>query len=193
MTKKLSVRYTENPFLDELIVPVRGKNVKVSPLGKDNNVLINTVTGEHFGTHVTTVKKVDNDKFVKLFTQNIGLTFDLSKGGIKCLNILIHAVQNQSLGKDIVDLDKYCLEDFLKHNTHLKISYPSFARSLGELCDAKIIAMSQKPGRYFINPSFMFNGDRVAFTTILERERKTKQQELEAAGQQRLMIDTDND
>ena len=75
-------RFTENPFIGEMIIPKRGKFVQLSRLGRDNNVLINNETGEHLGTHVTTVKQVDSEQFIKLFTANtlfilILLNYDL--------------------------------------------------------------------------------------------------------------------
>jgi hypothetical protein len=39
---------------------------------------------------------------------------------------------------------------------------------------AQIVAKTLRQGRYFINPSFVFNGDRVAFTTMIERQEKDK-------------------
>ena len=37
-----------------------------------------------------------------------------------------------------------------------------------------------------MNPSFVFNGDRVAFSTVIERKKESLQDELEARGQLRL-------
>jgi hypothetical protein len=45
-------------------------------------------------------------------------------------------------------------------------------RGLAELEKARIIAKTLRQGRYFINPNFVFNGDRVAFTTLIERDRR---------------------
>jgi len=28
-----------------------------------------------------------------------------------------------------------------------------------------------RKGRYYINPNFVFNGDRIAFTTLIERKQ----------------------
>jgi len=38
-----------------------------------------------------------------------------------------------------------------------------------------------KQGRFYINPNFIFNGDRIAFTTLIERSdtHNEDQQELE--------------
>ncbi len=56
----------------------------------------------------------------------------------------------------------------------------TFKRGMNELEKAQIIAKTMRKGRYFINPNFMFNGDRIAFTTLIERKpmKEEDQQEL---------------
>lgn len=167
------VRYESNPFIENMVVPIKGQKVQLSKLGKDNNILVNQTTGEVHGTHVTTYRKVDAEQFVKLFTANIALTFDLKAAGIKAFNVLVWMLQNTSISKDLVPLDKIALDEFLAaHNDRkppIKLSQPTFWRGLAELEAAQIIAKHVRQGWYFINPNFVFNGDRVAFTTLIER------------------------
>lgn len=182
MTTK-TVRYEVNPFLKDMIISVGSKNVQISTMGKDSNVLINQSTGEVTGTHVVARKKVDTEKFVKTFADYMAFTFDLTRAGNKALKVVMWSVKETAICKDKVILDKYTLEDFL--NTHkdkeppLKLSYPTFSRGLAELEKAKIIAKTVRAGSYFINPDCIFNGDRVAFTTIIEKQgsdqRKVKE------------------
>lgn len=164
-------RYEINPFLTEMDLTVGTKNVKISTIGKDENILVNQSTGEVQGTHVVAFKKVDKDKFVKAFANYMSFTFELSKAGNKALRVVMWAMQVTAINKDLIVLDKYTLESFLKDDLHeeLQLSYPTFMRGLGELCGAKILAKAQRSGMYFINPSVMFNGDRIAFTTVIER------------------------
>ncbi|HGG6853500.1 TPA: replication/maintenance protein RepL [Salmonella enterica subsp. enterica serovar Onderstepoort] len=167
-------RYKTNPFLQDMIIPVKGRQVRLSPLGKEQNILVNQSTGEIHGTHVTTYKKVDGEQFVKLFTANVALTFDLSAQGVKALSVLIWAIQNRAISKDEIYLDTHTREDFIevhKENSKpLKLSQPTFARGLAELTKAQIIAKTIRQGIYWINPNFVFNGDRIAFTTLIERK-----------------------
>lgn len=168
--KAKEIRYETNPFIEGMVVPIGTKNVRLSHLGKDNNVLVNDSTGEIRGTHVTTYKKVDAEKFVKIFTNNIAMTFDLKAAGIKGFNVLLFAVQSQSINKDRVTLDKYLLDDFLKEND-VKLSFATFMRGLKELEQAQIIAKHKKRSDYFINPNLVFSGDRIAFTTLIEKAK----------------------
>lgn len=167
-------RYSVNPFLDNLEIKKGTKTIKVnSCLGKDNDVIINQNTGEVKGTYIGTYRQVDESKFVKLFTQNVALTFNLTSAGIKAFNVLMFAMQQQAIDKDIVALDKFILEDFLNKNS-LKLSLPTFSRGLTELVSAKIIARHSRQGFFFINPSFVFNGDRLVFSTVIERKRSAE-------------------
>tara|TARA_B100001059_G_C17731503_1_gene526447 strand:+ start:629 stop:1186 length:558 start_codon:yes stop_codon:yes gene_type:complete len=170
------VRHKTNPFVEGMVVKKRSKSIQLSRLGKDSNVLINQDTGEHFGTHVTTHRKVDDEQFVKLFTANIGFTFDLKSAGIKAFSVLMWTVQHRAISKDQVDMERLCLDDFLEWHKDsdrpLKLSLATFTRGISELEAAHILAKTLKKGRYFINPNFAFNGDRIAFTKVIERAPK---------------------
>lgn len=171
---ELRKRYRENPFIHDMLVPMKNKMVRLSPLGQENNVLINQSTGEVRGTHVITYKKVDSSQFIKLFTQNIALTFDLGAAGVKAFLVLLWTMQREAISVDQVPLDLITLENFLNNNSvspngnPLVLSKATFKRGLLELEKNQIIARTVRPGVYFINPNFVFNGDRVAFTTIID-------------------------
>ena len=72
------------------------------------------------------------------------------------------------------------------------MSQATFYRGLNELIEGDFLASTLRTGRYFINPDFVFNGNRLAFikefrlkatnTAKDQRERE----ELERQGQQRL-------
>ena len=176
-TNRVAIRYEHNPYTEDMNIPTSTKNIRLSKLGRDNNVLVNQSTGEELGTHVTTYRKVDSEKFIKLFTANIALTFDLKAAGIKAFNVLMWSYQHlgNQISKDLVPLDKYILDDFLNYHSDreppIKLSLPTFWRGLAELESAKIIAKNVRPGWYYINPNFAFNGDRIAFSTVIERDR----------------------
>lgn len=166
-------RYKENPFLNNMQINTSTKQVTVSSLGKDDNILVNQATGEINGTSVVTYKKVDDAEFVKLFSANIALTFDLRSAGIKTFSVLVWMVQHRAIGKDIVILDHMALEEWCEIHEPKSISHATFKRGLNELEKSKIIAKTMRKGSYFINPNFVFNGDRIAFSTVIERKKKS--------------------
>jgi len=174
-------RHKINPFLSDMLIPVKGRQVRLSRFGKRENILIDQDTGEAQGTHLTTYQKVDGAQFVKLFTQNIAMTFDFTAAGNKTFGVLLWVVQHKSINKDEVDLDALILDDFLESQSKpIKLSIATFKRGLNELEKARIVAKTMRKGRYWINPNFVFNGDRIAFTTLIERSHtKEEQQELD--------------
>lgn len=163
-------RYKSNPFVENLKVKGRKKAVQVAPIGK-NASIINHETGEVSGTHVVTHKTVDSAMFVKLFTDNIKLTFGLTASGTKTLNVLMWEVQRNGYNRTDMMLNVYTLHAFLEANGDCQgLSERTFKRGLTELCRSGILARHLQPGHFHLNPNFIFNGDRIAFTTLIERE-----------------------
>ena len=107
------VRYSENPFMEGMTVPTKGRAVRISRIGGSGDVLVNQHTGEVSGTQVTTYRKVDSEQFVKLFSANIALTFGLKSAGIKAMNVVIWTVQHNAISKDQIDLERLTLDFFL--------------------------------------------------------------------------------
>lgn len=183
----IDCRYRENPFLLQTINSVRIRNKRVSLSSDTANAelgLIDQKTGELLGrTQITTVKLVDEEEFVKIFTREIRLAFELSSAGYKALWVLIYAMQ-QNINKDSAFLDTTALEDFLRSQNskspekeELTLSYSTFSRGLRELVKSNIIAKSVRRGEYFINPSFAFNGNRIEYINIVQK-RKMEEEEL---------------
>ena len=165
-------RYKTNPFVEGMVITTSQKQVRVSAMGKDSNVLVNQDTGEMRGTQLVTYKQVDDEEFIKLFSGNIALAFNLNSAGIKAFSILIWLVQYRAIGKDMIVLDHISLEDWQDEHTDKKISLATFKRGINQLEKSKILAKTMRKGSYFINPNFIFNGNRVVFSTIYEKKTK---------------------
>lgn len=175
-------RHKVNPYTEGMEMAVGSKSVKVSTLGKDDNILINQSTGEVTGTHVVARKQVDKTKFVKTFADYMAFTFELTKAGNKALRVVMWSVQQYAIGKDVILLDRLAYEQFMEYfadsSPPLVMSHATYTRGIAELEKAKIIAKTIRVGHYFINPNCIFNGDRIAFSTIIERSPE-EQGELE--------------
>lgn len=174
-------RHKENPFTKGMLIPVKGKQVQLSPMGKDENILVNQATGETQGTHVTTYKKVDSEQFIKIFPAQIGAIFELKSAGIKTLGLLMWILKDsKAINKDQVLVDSYSLNDFLDstEGQNVKLSPATMKRGLNELENASIIAKTVRKSFYFINPNFIFNGNRIAFTTVIDRIEEGQENQL---------------
>lgn len=167
------IRFKENPFIEDLEIKVGDKMVHISPMGKNTDVmLMNKETGETKTTQLVSYKKVEKDKFVKLFSQNIAMIFDLGLAGIKAFNVLIRETQKPYvINRDIVLLGTYEHKEFLDEYPVKNFAYRTFLRGINELVHCKIIAPSVRQGYYFINPAFIFNGERLEFTNVIEMDK----------------------
>ena len=172
------IRYAENPFVDTQPMLFSSKKWQVSRFGKEQGLTIKNLEKSRGGTAFIKYQVVDEAQFIKLFTQNIKLAFELTQAGQKALYIVFWAIQN-SRNKDTILLDQYSLEEFLTQYPELKVSLPTFWRGISELVKSQILAMAKRKGYYFINPHFAFNGDRVAFATVLERKKIEKAKTIE--------------
>jgi len=176
------VRFNTNPFVENMNILLKNKRISISSMGKNDEILINQITGEVRGTHVGTYKVVDPTKFIKLFTQNIGMILDLNRAGIRSLGVVAWAVQQKSINKDIVPLTQNTLKEFTKSYSEDGFCLATFKKGIAELIKAKILARHMDRGVYFINPSFIFNGDRIAFTKVIEKSKEQhseKEKEIE--------------
>lgn len=179
MSRSGNTRHKHNPFTQELTISTRKQKVSVSNSAKLNDeTWINNTTGELATTQLYTYREVDETQFVKLFTQNIALTFNLTSAGLKVLNVLIYAVQFKAINKDKVELTEHTLDEFLeienRKGNKFVLSRPTFTRGISELIKTNILARCERAGDYFINPNFVFNGDRLLFVNAIKKITKNQ-------------------
>lgn len=160
-----ATKYDKSPFLNSEVLTIdKGKKTIIA--GSTKEVLINPETGEVTGAAILhKYKEVDKEQFVKLFIGEVSALFDLTKPGLKVFGYLLQAlpINKGEVYIHIPDLIQYC------NYSHKNQVY----RGLGELIANKIIAMSNRPNVWFINPTIVFNGDRIAFV----KEYRLKQSE----------------
>jgi hypothetical protein len=164
--KRGVLAYSKNPFWEPYKVDVGTRKITIA-----GGMTTNTATGEamqHSGIH--RIEQVDEDKFVKLFTQNIKLFFDLTGPSQKILQCVIATLQDHP-NADGISLPWFTVDDFSqKHD--LKISKTSFHRGMNEMLLKGFIAESELPHFYWINPHLFFNGNRMVFITEYRKAEK---------------------
>ena len=160
--------YSENPFLDASTITTKRKRTVVVKGGK---AIVDGETGEMEDlAEVVMVREVDDQQFVKIFTQNLKVFFDLTPGAMKLLQVVLHQVQ-QTPNSDRIMLNMAVVEDYFTRSHQETVSRASFHRAVRELLDKKFLAESVLTGLYFINPHLFFNGDRVRFVQEVRRKR----------------------
>jgi hypothetical protein len=163
---KTASKYEVNPFIDRLVVKTRGRKVTVAR----GSTLVDMQTGEIEGvTEIAQIVEVDESQFIKLFTKDLAIWFDLNRAAMRVFGALLTVVQDSAIGRDMVffDVRSEALEAF-------KISKATFYRGLDELIEKGFIARHLSPGWYFINPAMFFNGNRARF--VKEYRTKTVKQ-----------------
>lgn len=187
----LKTRYEENPYANEdgFSVPIRRKSEVLQ-----TRAPAAVVVGDERITaaEIRSIRTVDSDQFVKLFVAELDRFFDLTPTALRIATILIRDVGKIRVGNgDQVYINESVITTTVKENGLKPPSPASYYRAMEELISKGFIAPSTKPGLFFINPAIFFNGDRVKFVKEIRKQKMTKLERLEDAGQQRLPLDGD--
>lgn len=161
LTRRGVQLHAQNPFM----VNVQTKTKRVT--NKRGDMMLVSNEGE-IVTNVAgfwEAEEVDGTKFVKLFVNGVKALAELSNAGARVFEMLYMEMQN-NIGKDQVYLS-YTAVDTKATN----ISRATFKRGLAELIDKRFIAAMPAVGWYWVNPNFIWNGDRLAF--VKEYRRKS--------------------
>lgn len=165
MTEVLKTRrgialYDTNPFMVEVTTKTRRVTNK-----RGDMMLVTTGTGE-IQSNIAGFwesKEVDSTKFVKLFVQGVKALKELSGAGTKVFEVLYLRVQ-ENAGKDQVFMSLSAVDQTLT-----PMSEATYTRGMRELTGKGFIAASPNQGMFWLNPSFVWNGDRLAFVKEYRR------------------------
>lgn len=102
-------------------------------------------------------KQVDATKFVKLFVNGVKALAELTSAGTRVFELLYLEMQ-KTPNKDTVYLSFTGLDKNEK-----TISRSTFTRGISELVEKQFIASMPAVGWYWVNPDFVWNGDRLRF------------------------------
>jgi hypothetical protein len=156
-------KHAENPFKGFALAL---STKKASYANQDRNIsIVNETTGETISevTHMSTFYKVDNAKFTKIYQGGLQAIFGLKSPGMKVLKIVLEQL-SLTPGRDEISLSYVMASSDIKQST--------YTRGVRELVEAKIIAPAFIPARWYINPTIIFNGDRLVLTARYEKESK---------------------
>lgn len=149
--------YERNPFVREAAnnTNIGSKRIK----GKDDNrFMIMSQDGEVIapaGFHE--IVEVDKSRFVKLYAQGFKAFAGLSPAGTKVFEVLMNIVMEHP------GADRLWIHYKDVNESTVKMSQATFKRGMRELLEANFIAESDRQGMYWLNISFVFNGNRLAF------------------------------
>ena len=180
-TKKENDKLTEykmNPFVfeKELKIETKTRNLTVRKgtelVNKDN-----ADESESYFSNIVQKKEVDKEEFIKLFTSQIKVYFDLTKTAHKIFLIVLSLYQKE-IGKDYVLLTCKKAQNIAK-TLDFELSSPIFYRGIKELIEKKIISKSVDKIVFYINPAIFFNGDRARFVTeVIKKKEEIEKNQL---------------
>lgn len=146
--------YDKNPFMLEVTTKTRRVMNK-----RGDMMLVNNETGE-IQSNIAgfwEAEEVDSTKFVKLFVQGVKALKELTGAGTKVFEVLYFKVQ-ENTGKDQIFMAVGAVDQALT-----PMSEATYTRGMRELTEKGFIAATTVQGWYWLNPSFVWNGDRLAF------------------------------
>lgn len=151
-------RYAKNPFVANALTNTKAGVRKISNSDGNRMMVMSEATGEIMApAGFWHAQEVDKTAFVKLFVNGVKALKGLTGAGTKVFEILYLRVQ-ESIGKDQLWLTFPSLDQALT-----PMSEATFYRGMRELIDKAFLAESTTPGLYFLNPDYLWNGDRLAF------------------------------
>jgi hypothetical protein len=101
---------------------------------------------------------------VKLFVQGVRALKELTASGTKVFEVLYNKMQDAT-GKDLVYMGLSAIDQSVT-----PMSKATYMRGMSELIEKKFIAATPNQGLFWINPAFVWNGDRLEFlSTYLRR------------------------
>lgn len=174
MAKKRKIkRYRTNPWLAKTAMQTIVGNRIITAKGDENKkFIVSPETGEIEGySGFYTRQIVDKTHFLKLYLDGIKALTGLSNAGMKVFILVYNKVTgNEGFNKDIIMLNYEMLSDDEKE----KFSLRTFQRGITDLIEHEFLAETMQSGVYFINPTYIYNGNRLAIVNeyILQSQSK---------------------
>lgn len=157
-SRRGAIQYESNPFVGGAVANTKQGVKRITNKSGDRMMMVSETTGEVLapaGFHQ--VVDVDKTQFVKLYINGVKAFKDLTGAGTKVFEVLYMQVQ-ESIGKDVIYLSFSEIDQRIT-----PMGEATFYRGMKELIDKGFIAESMTQNKYFLNPDYMWNGDRLAF------------------------------
>lgn len=171
--------YDSNPFMLDIKTRTRRVTNK-----RGDMMLVNTNGGEIAApiAGFWEAEEVDSTRFIKLFVNGVKALKELTGPGTKVFEVLYLRVQDNAIGKDRVFMS---YSDVNKQITPMSPS--TYKRGLAELIEKRFVAATPVQGWYWLNPDFVFNGDRLAFV----KEFRLKSAKMSQVDNKTMQLDFD--
>lgn len=149
----------------EPIVSSRTKRIT----NKAGNYMVKSDTGEVVASIAGfwQAEEVDSTKFLKLYVNGVKAFSNLSTKGTKVFELMYYEMQKE-IGKDKIYLN------FNAIDPHIKIAKTTFYDGVAELVEKKFLAPTTFPHWFWVNPDYIWNGDRLSFVKTYVKKQEQK-------------------
>lgn len=152
-----SPKYGANPFMADggIVIKTKSKRITVARGGQIRNPVTDEIEGV---TEIAQIINVEKAEFIKIFTKDIAVWFDLNRTAFRVFAALLMIYQKDGIRSDLVYFhhEDERIKDF-------KIRKASWFLGLEELLNKGFLARQTRTNWYYINLSMFFNGDRARF------------------------------
>lgn len=157
-SKRGLVKYDHNPFIANALVNTRQGAKRISNKDGNRMMVVSEATGEFIApAGFWHYQEVDKTKFVKLYVDGVRAFKELTGAGTKVFEVLYRRVQ-EAIGMDFLYLSFMEIDQIVT-----PMSKATFMKGMKELIIKGFIAESMVQNKYYLNPDYMWNGDRLAF------------------------------
>jgi hypothetical protein len=178
-------RFSKNPFMQDLTKAVlkstniKARKTEIRTLQEDNKVLLVGMTGEYDQTAAMVIQHsaVEKKQFVKMFGAGISLLNELDKSATKLFIEVLEQVQ-ENQGTDLL---------FLNYKK-TSLSRPTFYKAVALLIERKLLAQAEAPGMYWLNPVFLWNGNRLRFVQEFVKKEEKEIKAIKASQEQQTQM-----
>ena len=178
-SKRGLTKHDHNPFLLNAARNTKSGVKRIVDKSGNRMMVVAEDTGEVVApAGFWQTQEVDKTQFVKLYVNGVKAFRDLSGAGTKVFEVLYLKVQ-EATGKDFLYIS------FVEIDQQVTpMSKATFMKGMKELIIKGFIAESMAQNKYYLNPDYMWNGDRLAFVKDYIKkqsplEKSTDQLEME--------------
>ena len=165
---KLEYSPKENPLLSGFEVSTKTKKLVRSQIQTPD---LNT--GEVYSSNVFVTKELDEAQFVKVFSEGIKASFDLSRTAHRVFQVVLDEYEKEPLSGGYVDAIQLEWFDGGLSGQKIGMTNQTFKKGLRELLDKGFLA-PKTPSSFWVNPALFFKGDRVRFIKEFTVKRTKK-------------------
>jgi hypothetical protein len=187
LSRRGLTRYELNPFLLSASLNTNEGTRRRTLKSKDGSQMM--VTSQDGSVSAPAgfwhTQEVDKTQFLKLYVNGVKAFSQMTSAGARVFELIYLEIQKNT-GKDFIYISFSEIDQSVS-----PMPKTTFLRGMKEVCVKGFLAESKTQNKYFINPDFIFNGDRLAIVKEYRIRRDVSsdqawRDQLESKGQKRI-------